>query len=223
LLSELHCLAGWQALDIGTISESWQHYNQAESVAGLSGISPFAALAAAGKAFVLVDMNETSTAVNLISATRDTADRRFSRLLRSWLAAAHGEALAADGRRSESLRAFDAAAALLPSDAIDPDEPYVALDPNHLARWRGHALARCADPAAVDVLNAALEQLDPTFIRAEAGMRVDLAIALAASGEHAEARTQAEHAERLADQIGSTRQKRRMNNSIEFHKCHKRV
>jgi hypothetical protein len=212
LLSEFHCLAGWQALDLGSITESWQQYDKAESAAALSGPSPFGALASAGKAFALVDMNETSTAVDLLATTRQMAERRFSRLLRSWLAAAHGEVLAADGRRGESLRAFDAAATLLPSDTINLDGPYVALDSNHLARWRGHALARCADPNAVGALNSALERLDPTFIRAETGLRVDLAFALAVNGEDSEALAQATHARRLAVQIGSARQQQRINN-----------
>ena len=31
LLSEMHTLAGWQALDLGDISDSWQHYEQSRS------------------------------------------------------------------------------------------------------------------------------------------------------------------------------------------------
>lgn len=63
-------------------------------------------------------------------------------------------------------------------------------------------------------LGEPLERLDPTFIRAETGLRVDLAFALAASGERSEARTQAEHAGQLAIQIGSARQRRRMKDLV---------
>jgi hypothetical protein len=59
---------------------------------------------------------------------RESADRACSRPLRSWLAAAHGETLAANGQRDESLHAFDIAADLLPVEATDPDGRYVALD-----------------------------------------------------------------------------------------------
>lgn len=111
---------------------------------------------------------------------------------------------------TKCLCAFDAAAELLPSDSVDPDGPYVALDQVHLARWRGNALAQFADPNAVEVLSDALDQLDPTFTRAETGLRIDLATALAALDEHEEARAQARRAEQLATRIGSIRQQRRM-------------
>jgi hypothetical protein len=211
LLSELYCLAGWQALDLGQVTGSWRLYDHANTAALQSDMHPFKALAAAGRAFVLVDIGQTATAVDLIATTRQVADRKCSRLLRTWLVAAHGEILAANGHSGESLRAFDRAAALLPVDTTDPNDPYVALDSVHLARWRGHALARCGEPEAVDVLTGALEDLDSTFIRAATALRVDLAIALAALDERHEARAEAARACRLAQQIGSVRQQSRMN------------
>jgi tetratricopeptide (TPR) repeat protein len=210
LLSEFHCLAGWQALDMGNVAASWRHYDSAKTAALHSGIPPFTALAAAGQAFVLADIGETSAAVQLLSAARRASDRKCSLLLRAWLAAAHGETLAANGQHADSLRAFDRASVLLPTDAVDHDGPYVALDPIHLARWRGHALARCGDAEAVDVLANALDGLDSTFTRAETGLRVDLATALTTLGECAEAQTHAERAGQLARQIGSVRQQLRI-------------
>jgi tetratricopeptide (TPR) repeat protein len=131
-------------------------------------------------------------------------------LLRAWLAAAHGEGLAAAGRRDDALRAFDAAGGLLPSDPVDPSLPFLFLGGAHLDRWRGNALARLGDAAAADVLTGALERLDPTFIRAETALRVDLAVALSAMGEHEGAQVHARRAERLASEIGSTRQQHRI-------------
>jgi tetratricopeptide (TPR) repeat protein len=163
-----------------------------------------------GRAFVLADAGEASSAVSVLAEVRRAMDSKVSRLLRAWLAAAHGETLAANGDRNGSLRAFDKAAELLPSDSTDPEGPYVALDQVHLARWRGNALAQFADPDAVGVVSGALDRLDPTFIRAETGLRVDLATALAALDEQAEARAQAKRAEQLAERIGSARQRRRM-------------
>jgi tetratricopeptide (TPR) repeat protein len=208
-LSEFLCLAGWQALDLGRIAESWRHYDNARTAA-LSSSPSYLALAEAGRAFVLADAGEASSAVSILTEVRREMSSKVSRLLRAWLAAAHGETLAANGDRSESLRAFDKAAELLPSDSIDPEGPYVALDQVHLARWRGNALAQFADPDAVGVLSGALDRLDPTFIRAETGLRVDLATALAALDERTEARAQAHRAEQLAERIGSARQRRRM-------------
>jgi hypothetical protein len=80
----------------------------------------------------------------------------------------------------------------------------------HLARWRGHALARFGHPDAITVLTDALAHLDPTFVRAETALRVDLATALAANGRWEEACRHTNHAARLATQVGSARQRRRV-------------
>jgi tetratricopeptide (TPR) repeat protein len=214
LLSELHTLAGWQSLDQGRVMKSWQHYETAKSAALESCAPAFEAYATAEQAFVLLDINETNSALDLLVAARRIADAKCSPMLRSWMAAAHGEALAAFGNRAESLRAFDKAAALLPVDIADLDGPYVTLDPVHLARWRGHALARFADPDAVDVLTSALDRLDPTFTRAEAALRVDLAVVLSALNESVEANIQANRARSLAVQVGSFRQTMRLTSLI---------
>jgi hypothetical protein len=143
------------------------------------------------------------------STCSTTPDTTSPQVLRAWLAAAHGEALAAHGDHTASLHAFDRATDLLPSDPTD-ERPYVALDPVHLARWRGHALARFGHPDVITVLTGALNRLDPTFVRAETALRVDLATALAANGDRDEARTHADHAAQLAAQVGSARQRRRI-------------
>ncbi|MGB6162184.1 MAG: hypothetical protein WBF75_06370 [Pseudonocardiaceae bacterium] len=209
LLSEMHTLAGWQALDLGDITQAWQHYERSRAAAAQSNSIPHEAHAVAEQAFVLIDAAATGDAVDLLDGARRRADTTAPRVLRAWLAAAHGEALAAHGDRTASLHAFDRAAELLPSDATD-DRPYVALDIVHLARWRGHALARFGHPDATAVLTNALNRLDPTFVRAETALRVDLATALAASGNRDEARTHADQAAQLAAQVGSTRQRRRI-------------
>lgn len=209
LLSEMHTLAGWQALDLGDISDSWQHYEQSRSSAAQSDSIAHQSHAAAEQAFVLIDAGATREALDLLDSARQCADATAPRVLRAWLAAAHGEALAAHGERTTSLYAFDQAAELL-SDAPVDERPYVALDAVHLARWRGHALARFGDPEAIGVLTDALANLDTSFVRAETALRVDLATALAATGDRTEARDHADHAARLATQIGSTRQRRRL-------------
>jgi hypothetical protein len=127
------------------------------------------------------------------------------------LAAAHGEALAADCQQDASLRAFGDAERLLPETAERPAVgPYLALDAVHLARWRGHALARFGRPEAVTVLTGALDAHDTEFSRAEAGLRADLAIAHLAVGERDAARTQYSAATAIADAVGSARQRRQL-------------
>jgi hypothetical protein len=209
LLSEMHTLAGWQALDLGDVPRSWQHYEYSRSAAAQSDSIPHESHAAAEQAFVLIDARATRDAVELLDGARRRAEASSPRILRAWLAAAHGEALAAHGDRTASLHAFDQAADLLPSDPTD-ERPYVALDPVHLARWRGHALARFGDSDANAVLTDALHQLDPSFVRAEAALHVDLATTLTASGDHDEARQHVDRGCALAKQVGSTRQQHRL-------------
>lgn len=210
LLCELGTLAGWQALDMGRLTEAWQYYEQSTAAARETGSPAFEAHAQAEQAFVLLDLGHTNDAVDVLATTRKRLARRTEPVLRAWLTAAHGEALAADGQRAVSLQAFDHAAVLLPDQPHNHNGPYVALDAVHLSRWRGHALARVGEREAADVLTAALRQLDPTFARAEASLRVDLASAFHARNELDQARAQLGSAAELARDIGSARQRRRI-------------
>ncbi|MFF4599454.1 hypothetical protein [Amycolatopsis sp. NPDC001319] len=210
LLAELSALAGWQALDRGQISTAWDHYERAKQAASQSGDLALEAHTEAEQAFVLLDLGQTNEAADMLATAEEHARGTTGPTLRAWLAAAHGEALAACDRRSASLRAFDRAESLLPPRPGPDDGPYVVLDDVHLARWRGNALARIGEPEAVNVLTEALHELDPTFTRAEAGLRVDLATALTAISEHDEAHTHAAKAHALATEIGSARHLRRI-------------
>ncbi|MBN6037750.1 hypothetical protein [Amycolatopsis sp. 195334CR] len=214
LLSEIGTLAGWQALDMGRRHAAWLHYESALAAARESGHSGFIAHAAAEQAFVLLDLGEASAAVNLLTELNNRAKRDVNELLRSWLCAALGEAFAAVGDRVCSSREFDRAFALLPDSPGDFDEPYVALDVGHLSRWQGHAFTRVGDPGAVEVLSVALEQLDPSFTRAEISLRVDLATAFTAIDEHEQARLHYERAMAMAGQIGSVRQAARIRSLV---------
>jgi hypothetical protein len=209
LLSEMHTLAGWQALDLGDVPGSRQHYEHSRSAAAQSHSVPHESHAAAEQAFVLIDATATRDAVDLLDDAQRRAATAAPRILRAWLTAAHGEALAAHGDQTASLHAFDRARDLLPSDPTD-ERPYVALDPVHLARWRGHALSRFGHPDAIALLTDSLERLDATFVRAETALRVDLATALVASDNREEARTHADRAQALARELGSKRQHRRL-------------
>jgi len=210
LLSELGALAGWEALDRYEISRSWEHHELAKRAAREADSPGLLAHSAAQQAFVLSELGEVHLAVAQLEGARNLVKRTAPRLLRAWLAAAHGEGLAVAGRRDDALRAFDTAGSLLPADPIDPTLPFLFLEGVHLDRWRGHALAQLGDVQAVEVLSRALERLDPTFVRAETSLRVDLASAFVGRGELDQARSHAERAERIATEIGSTRQQRRM-------------
>ncbi|MGH3492078.1 MAG: hypothetical protein ACRDRL_29550 [Sciscionella sp.] len=211
LLAELHTLAGWQALDMAQLTDSWQHYEHAKTAAHEANDPAITAHTRAEQAFVLVDLDDASAAVDLLTTTRANAAPHADPLLGSWLAAAHGETLAAHGDRSASLQAFDDATALLPTEPGASGRPYLALDSVHLARWRGHALARIGEPEAIDVLTHALDRLDPTFTRAATAMHVDLAIAYTWRRERDAAEAHKTKATAMASTIGSTRQHRRMS------------
>ncbi|MEV4315298.1 hypothetical protein [Actinocrispum sp. NPDC049592] len=170
--------------------------------------------ATAQQAFILIDLGEITGAVELLSAARAVAEHSAPPLLRAWLAAAHGEGLAAAGRRDDAFRAFDAADALVPPDPVDPALPYLFLADAHLARWRGHALARLGEPDAIDQLSHSLPRLPKEFVRAKTGMLVDLAFAYAAAGDRDAALAYAREAKRFANQIKSDRQRRRLSGLI---------
>ncbi|MGB6165547.1 MAG: hypothetical protein WBF75_23825 [Pseudonocardiaceae bacterium] len=185
LLSEMHTLAGWQARDLGEAKTSWQHHERARSAAAQSNSIPHDSHAVGEQAFVLIDAGATGDAVDLLD-----------------------EALAAHGDHAASLRAFDRAADLLPSDPTD-ERPYCGFTPLHLARWSGHVLAQFGEPDATAVLTDALNQLDPSAVGAQARTHIDLATALATNGDRDVARTHANHATQLATQVGSARLRRR--------------
>jgi hypothetical protein len=210
VLTDAHTLAGWQSLDRGEVSAAWEHYRQACDAAHASESPALLAHALAERAVVLADIGRTAEGADMSTHAR-MIGQAGAPLLRAWLAAAHGEALAADGQQIASLHAFeDAERRLSDGDERNEDGPYLALDPIHLARWRGHALARFGHPDAVRVLTDALAAHDADFSRAEAGLRTDLALAHFAFGERDAARGQHAAARMIADSVGSARQRRRL-------------
>jgi tetratricopeptide (TPR) repeat protein len=211
VLAELCALAGWEALDRYAIREAWQHHERAKRAAREAESPALLAHAMAQQAFVLVDIGETESAVEQLSEARAHVKRTAPPLLRAWLAAAHGEGLAAQGQRDAALQAFDRSDRLVLTDPVDSALPFLFLERVHLDRWRGSALARLGDAEAAQVLTDALKRLDPTFARAETALRVDLAAAMTGIGKHDEGRAHLRRAKILAAEIGSNRQQRRMD------------
>ncbi|MFC7343253.1 hypothetical protein [Saccharopolyspora griseoalba] len=210
LLSELRTLAGWQALDLGCPVKSWQHYETAKRAARESENEAFEIHTTGEQSFVLLDIGETTQAVELLAAARSRAATKVPKVLRAWLEAARGEALASDGQLVKSLQAFDTADSLLSQSSYSVGGPYIALNHTHLARWRGHALAQLRVPGALDVLSSSLRDLDPSFVRATTALRVDLATAHSTAGDRENAAHEMNKANELARSIGSKRQQRRI-------------
>lgn len=214
VLTEASALAGWEALDRNAIRQAWDHHERAKAAAREAN-SPFLlAHATAQQAFILIDLDQVGPAVEQLAEARVIAQNATPPLLRAWLAAAHGEGLAAAGQRDDALRAFDAAGGLLPTDPADPSLPFLFLAGAHLDRWRGHALSRLGEPDAIDQITDALPRLPTEFTRARTSMLVDLAYAYAVSGDRDAAVEHARQAKRLAMQIKSDRQLRRLNGLI---------
>jgi tetratricopeptide (TPR) repeat protein len=210
VLADAHALAGWQSLDRGEIGAAWDHYRHSRDAARAAESMALYAHAIAEQAVVLADIGRTSESVEACLSARAAA-RHEGGLLQSWLAAALGESLAADGQNDESIRCFDAARDLMHGGVSPADNTaYLTLDDVHLDRWRGNALVRAAHPDAAAVLARALGRHDAEFSRAEAALRTDLAIAYMAEGAVDLSRDEATTAARIAHAVGSVRVDRRL-------------
>jgi tetratricopeptide (TPR) repeat protein len=212
-LTEASALAGWQALDREDHTQALAHHERAKHAAREAGSPLLLAHATAQQTVILLALEDTSPAVEQAAYARSIATNGPA-LMRSWLAAAHGETLAAAGDRDAAMRAFDDAYNLLPADPVDPALPFLFLGGAHLARWRGNALALVGDAEALDQLTTALGRLPPTWVRARSRLLVDLAYAHAAAGERDAALNRAREARAIARQISSDRRLRRLEHLV---------
>jgi hypothetical protein len=114
---------------------------------------------------------------------------------------------------ADSQRALDAAMGAIPPgpEDRDPDMLSIFLNGAHLTRWRGNVLALLGDGEAVTSLYDALEVMDPTFVRARAGLHADLVQAHLARAEYDDAHVHLRKARLLANRTGSIRQRRRVD------------
>jgi tetratricopeptide (TPR) repeat protein len=218
VLADTSALAGWQALDVGTPRESWEHFERAKSAAREAEDPALLAFATAEQAYVLLDVGQTEEAAELVEYARHQATGAVPVLMETWLAAAQGEMATASGDTDAAHIALDQAADLLPAKPDDP-LPYLVLSASHLARWRGNCLARLGNKDAIDELSEGLAAVTGTYARAEAGVRIDLATALLANGDRREAEEHLRKARVLAGRTGSLRQKRRII-SLTDHERH---
>lgn len=210
-LAEAASMAAWQALDVGAADRAWRHYELAKSAAREADDALYLAHAMGEQAYVLADAGRSDLAVQLVQEAQRAGGSRLSPRLTAWLNATEAELYAQAGRPGDCRRALDRADGALPAGpARDTDLPGVFLDASHLTRWRGHSLALLGDERAVAELYAALAAMDGTFVRAQAGLRCDLAQAHFVRGEHAEALTNLREAKLLANRTGSVRHRRRI-------------
>ncbi|GAA3757694.1 hypothetical protein GCM10022205_51480 [Spinactinospora alkalitolerans] len=210
-LAEAASLTGWQALDTGEIQKAWRFYEIAKAAAREGENPAILAHVTAEQTYALLDSGRAEDALALVSYAHRQQAHRLPALLRSWLFAAEGEVCAALGDEQETRRVLEEAARRLPTGPEDLELPFLMLNETHLARWRGHCLARLGAREAVEDLASALDGMQGAALgRAEAGLRVDLALALTAQGDVTEAQKHARRAADLAGRTGSARQRARI-------------
>jgi tetratricopeptide (TPR) repeat protein len=211
VLADASALAGWQAIDMGRLPRAWTHFERATAAAREAGDMCLLAFAGGEQAYVLHDLHRPKEALAMVRATYDEIHHAVPHQIRGWLRAAEAEMAAAAGLEITCRKALDYAASEVGSGPSGDDLPYIALNEAHLARWRGNCLIMFGDPETADELNMALSTMDGSFIRAEAGLRCDLAAALYVRGELDEARRHLKRARELAQATGSARQRRRIS------------
>ena len=209
LLADAAALAGWQALDLGAIDQAWRFFETATRAAQQAGDTALYAFARVEQAHVLTELEQADAAADLAQSVWEHAHSKVAPGLRCWLSAATSELGAAAGHADESiamLRRAESDAGSL-GDALPP---YLVFDQVHLERWIGHTLVLLGDPAAVGTLRQAADGMDPSFIRADASLRLDLASALRQQGSLEESAIELQKAEALARRVGSRRQLNRL-------------
>ncbi|GAB3959778.1 XRE family transcriptional regulator [Streptomyces sparsus] len=206
-------LAAWQAIDSGAVERAWRHYELAKRAARDAEAPMYLAHAMAEQAYVLCEAGRPLLGIELVRDAQRTLGQAGSLRLRAWLYAAEAEMCAHAGLPDDCRRALDAAMASIPPgpEDRDPDMLSIFLNGAHLARWRGNVLALLGDGDAVTSLYDALEVVDPTFVRAQAGIHTDLAQAHLARAEYDDANAHLQQARLLASRTGSVRQRRRVD------------
>ncbi|MET9412666.1 XRE family transcriptional regulator [Streptomyces klenkii] len=206
-------LAAWQAIDSGAVERAWRHYELAKRAARDAEAPMYLAHAMGEQAYVLCDAGRSALGVDLVRDAQRTLGRSGTPRLRAWLSAAEAELCAHAGMVDDCQHALEEAMSTIPPgpEDRDPDMLSIFLNGAHLARWRGNVLGLLGDEEAVTSLYGALDVMDPTFVRARAGLHTDLAQAHLARAEHDEANTHLRQARLLASRTGSVRQRRRVD------------
>jgi len=206
--SDVAALLGWQALDMDQPKAAWQHLRLAAQAAREADQPTLHAFATAQMGYLPLFSGNARAALPLIAQARTIAAERTSSTFTAWLHAAEAEMLANVGDTTAALHALERAdAAMARAAAGEERTPALAhFDASHLLRWKGQVLGHLARKHdAEPMLRAALAEADPTFVRARAGLLLDLATCLVQDGEVEEACTVAREALEHARETQSAR------------------
>jgi transcriptional regulator with XRE-family HTH domain len=110
VLADAAALAGWQAIDMGHLAVAWDHSERATAAAREAGDFCLQAFAAGEQAYVMLDLQRSHEALEMVRAAYDDTHPRVPHEVRGWLRAAEGEMAAAAGQESVCRRALDLAA-----------------------------------------------------------------------------------------------------------------
>ena len=209
LLADAASLAGWQALDLGALDQAWRFFETAGKAALQGHDIALYAFARVEQAHVLVDLGEPQAAADLDDSVWTETGKAVAPGVRCWLAAASAEMHATAGANEPAMKMLTEAESS--ADALDGElPPYLVFNQTHLDRWCGHTLVLLNDPAAEERLRQSIDDMDSSFTRAGAALRIDLATALQSRGEKAESAEYLGQAELLARRVGSRRQMMRL-------------
>lgn len=205
-------LAAWQALDVGAADRAWRHYEMGKQAAKEADDTLYLTHAMGEQAFVLADAGRPELAVKLVCEALRVGGSQLSAKLRAWLLSAEAELRALAHDPAGARRGLEKATQAMPDtkDPRDADIASVFLNAEHFDRWTGHTLVLLGDEEAVSTQYGVLESMDPTFVRARAGLHCDLAQGHLVRGEYAEAARQVREAKLLANRTGSVRYRRRI-------------
>ncbi len=82
-LADAAALAGWQALDVGSISQAWNHYEVAKDAARTSHDAALLAHAKGEQVYALLDLDRPLQAFQLIRKARAEAGKKVAPRMRS--------------------------------------------------------------------------------------------------------------------------------------------
>src|SRR5207245_2647421 len=146
-----------QALDLGSLDQSWRYLDMASRAAATAGDLGLWAFSRVEQAQVLLDLERPKQAAALATSVWRDAQSRVVPAMRCWLAAAAAEMVARAGDEAASLDLMRVAEST--SDALGGDlPPYLVFNRVHLDRWIGHTLTLMGDRAAIERLRAAAEE-----------------------------------------------------------------
>lgn len=209
--AELSQLAGWLSFDLNRSGEALGHLRAAHQAAEAAGDHALAAYTLGWRSIV-AGQTDVAAGLALARSARRQAGADVAGSVDAWVSRVEAEALAAGGDRRGAEQALERVerAAARPRDERDPAFTYF-IDAGQIAAYRGVAYVRLGDGLRAEApLAAALDGLQPSFVRDRALYLTYLAAAHALQRRPEEAAGVAADALALASATQSPRSVQRI-------------